>query len=188
MAKRKKGEQSEDDELARLLKSADDLPDLEAMARDMDVQMDKLMEQASQEDESIKKILAEMADQEKRLLESLAESQTLEDLSNIFDGVKRFEGEPFPPPDPNLTFADAAQWMKQQIETSGTLDHSRVVHHLDRHFGERFTRLNDNGNLVVAREVLEAFERLTRGNVVWSRSELSWRKRRSDDPPGRLVE
>jgi hypothetical protein len=59
---------------------------------------------------------------------------------------------------------------------------------MERQFGEPFVHVKDNGNLAIARDVLDAFRELTAETVVWDRSEKAWRLRAPKDPAGRLAE
>lgn len=95
--------------------------------------------------------------------------------------------EPLPPPDPTLTAEDAAKWMKEEVERTGRLDQEHAVWQVKGHFGERFTRQNENGNLAFTPEVLKEFRKMTEHTVVWCKRERYWRKRQPSDPPKRQV-
>ena len=97
------------------------------------------------------------------------------------------DNEPYDPLDPNLTARDAAEWMRQEVDEKGFLDHDYAVSHLCRYFGQHFTRLNDAGNNVIALGVLKEFAKRT-PHIVWSRHQKQWRQRYPEDPEGRLVE
>jgi len=62
--------------------------------------------------------------------------------------------EDLPPPDPNLTVAEAVAWMKEEIEKTGHLQHDHAVRHIYGHFGERFRVHNNRGNRILAPEVI----------------------------------
>jgi len=85
--------------------------------------------------------------------------------------------------------SDVAQWMFNQINKKRELYHIEVVYQIEDKFGPQFVYENQAGNLVISREVLKEFRKLTEETVVWYRSELCWRIRSADDPKdGRLVE
>lgn len=85
----------------------------------------------------------------------------------------------------SATATDAAQWMARQIASRGYLSQSDAVYYIEKLFGEQFVYLNENGNPAISRSVLKEFRRLTEDDVVWSRSDFSWTKRRRGDAPGR---
>jgi hypothetical protein len=149
-----------------------------------DPDWDKLLEDMAARSAELDGLIAEAQPQLDKMLAEMPDFD-LSQFEEMFEGVgEPVVGEPAPPPDPNLTPRDAAAWMIAEVE-KGPLHHGRVVHHLSRHFGERFIRRNSRGNRVVSIEVLQAFLALTRHAVVWVRREQFWRKRRPSDPPGR---
>jgi len=84
---------------------------------------------------------------------------------------------------------DVAYWMLEQITKKRELYQNEVVYLIEDKFGPQFVYENQAGNLVISREVLKEFRKLTEETVVWYRSELCWRIRSADDPKvGRLAE
>lgn len=75
--------------------------------------------------------------------------------------------------------------MVKQVETGGLLYQDTVVYEIASTFGDEFTYLNDNGNLAIRKDVLEAFRKLTKNTVVWEHDSRAWRKREPYDSPGR---
>lgn len=130
------------------------------------------------------------------------ERRLIEELNATLDGLLEGEGSPragsgyhlvvrrpdLPPPDPNLTAAHAAAWMRDEVEREGYLHQGVAAYHVRDHFGERFTYSNENGNLAISRDVLRAFLRLTHRTVVWEWREFRWRLRQPGDPPTRRVD
>lgn len=84
---------------------------------------------------------------------------------------------------------DVAQWMHEYINKNKELYHEDVVYKIEEKYGSGFVRYNQQGNMVLNKEVLKEFRKLTEPDIVWSRSELYWRLRNKDDPKkGRIVE
>ena len=81
--------------------------------------------------------------------------------------------------------AEIAQWMLDEIMLSQVLEQSTAAMEIHDKFGEEFTPINDSGNMIIRKDVLAAFLKVSRDSVVWDRSELSWRLREPYDEPGR---
>ena len=75
--------------------------------------------------------------------------------------------------------------MLSQIEDSGGVYQEEVVGYLVSEDAENLLRENRDGNLVLARELLTAFRKLTETTVVWVRGDRYWRFRDPSDGPGR---
>ena len=75
--------------------------------------------------------------------------------------------------------------MLDQIRERDQLLHVDATTGIDREFGREFLYLNDNNHWAIRQPVLDAFEELTAGTVVWERRGLYWRKRREEDAQGR---
>jgi hypothetical protein len=108
-------------------------------------------------------------------------------LQSVFSPPDANPEEPFPEPDPDLTASDVAKWMQQQVDTHRMLFQQSAVYHIMRHFGERFSKLNRNGNRGIADNVLWEFRQFNDKTVVWVWQERYWRERQPGDPPGRRV-
>jgi len=78
-----------------------------------------------------------------------------------------------------------AEWMHSELEKFGSVYQDDVVDHLVKSHVENFLRENSDGNLVIGREVLDAFRRLTETNVVWVKPDRYWRFRVAEDEVGR---
>lgn len=78
-----------------------------------------------------------------------------------------------------------ANWMLSRIEQDGCIYQDDVVDYLVKAKEESFLRENSEGNLVVGREVLDAFRKLTESTVVWVKPDFYWRFRVAEDEPGR---
>jgi uncharacterized Ntn-hydrolase superfamily protein len=75
--------------------------------------------------------------------------------------------------------------MLAEIEKQGCLYQDDVVDYLVKAKGEHLTRENADGNLVVGKQVLEAFKKRTETTVVWVKPDFYWRLRVAEDEPGR---
>ena len=85
-----------------------------------------------------------------------------------------------------MTPQEAAKWMLDELTKRKVLDQENAAWQLARQ-DKSLTYQNDNGNLAIAKPVLAAFNKLTKGeDVVWSRSERQWRFRKKYDRPGRM--
>jgi hypothetical protein len=69
-----------------------------------------------------------------------------------------------------------------------SLHQTSVVHHIRTDYGGKYIyRDRRHRGYGIDKEVLTAFRKLTPKNVVWSRSGLRWRERKSYDPPGKRM-
>ena len=69
---------------------------------------------------------------------------------------------------------------------SEALPQSYAVEQIEDRFDpEMFTYENRNGNRAIKPAVLSEFRRISEGSVVWSKSERTWRKLRTQ--PGRRL-
>jgi hypothetical protein len=84
-----------------------------------------------------------------------------------------------------MTPDQIAKWMLEELERVGSLYQDTAVVDIASAFGEEFAYVNDNGNLAIRRDVLDAFRELSGDSVVWVRGERMWRKRESNDERGR---
>ena len=84
------------------------------------------------------------------------------------------------------TPTDIGAWMMEELRSRSFLDQDSAAFQVMDTFGEKFTRINDNGNRAFTREVLAAFNELSGHDVVWVRSERLWRFREFYDQPGRM--
>ncbi|CRM12708.1 hypothetical protein [Pseudomonas sp. 24 E 13] len=78
-----------------------------------------------------------------------------------------------------------ANWMLAQIQREDCIYQEDVVDHLVKAKQESLLTENTDGNLVVGKEVLAAFRKLTPDNVVWVKPDRYWRFRVAEDEPGR---
>ncbi|UFS66274.1 hypothetical protein LO749_17265 [Paracoccus denitrificans] len=85
------------------------------------------------------------------------------------------------------TAKEVADWIRTQLPEKSLLYQDRVARNIRQQFGEEFTYRNKNGNWGIRKDVLDEFRKLTPTDVVWSRSEQAWRRRRPNDPPGRMI-
>lgn len=85
------------------------------------------------------------------------------------------------------TAKEVAEWILTQLPETIFLPQDRVARNIRQSFGEEFTYRNKNGNWGIRKDVLDEFRKLTPDNVVWSRSQQAWRRRRPTDPPSRMI-
>ncbi|QEW07136.1 DUF6953 family protein [Nitrincola iocasae] len=76
-------------------------------------------------------------------------------------------------------------WMLSALEKDGCIYQDDVVDYLVKGDHENLLRENSDGNLVLNRNVLTAFRKLTETNVVWVKPDRYWRFRVAEDEPGR---
>lgn len=81
--------------------------------------------------------------------------------------------------------SDVADWMLAKLEHDGCIYQDDVVDYLVKSRLETLTRENADGNLVVGKDVLKAFQTITAANVVWVKPDRYWRFRVKEDEPGR---
>jgi hypothetical protein len=81
--------------------------------------------------------------------------------------------------------ATASSWMKLQLEKDGCLYQDDVVDYLVKSGADSLLRENADGNLVLERNLLNAFKELTPENVVWVKPDRYWRFRVPEDEQGR---
>jgi len=79
----------------------------------------------------------------------------------------------------------ASSWMKAQLEQDGCLYQDDVVDYLVKSGADFLLRENSDGNLVLERNLLNAFKKLTPDNVVWVKPDKYWRFRVLEDEPSR---
>lgn len=85
------------------------------------------------------------------------------------------------------TVKEVAEWILGQLPEKAFLYQERVARNIRQQFGEEFTYRNKNGNWGIRKDVLDEFRKLTPADVVWSRSTQAWRRRRPNDPEGRMI-
>lgn len=79
----------------------------------------------------------------------------------------------------------ASAWMMVQLEKDGCLYQDDVVDYLVKSNVDSLLRENSDGNLVLVRNLLNAFKKLTPDNVVWVKPDKYWRFRVPEDELGR---
>lgn len=86
------------------------------------------------------------------------------------------------------TNATVAAWMIQELQSRKHLYQEQVAWDIKRLFGKSFVYDNANGNPAISKSVLKEFNKLTKDDVVWCRSDRYWRARAAWDKPGRQQE
>ena len=71
--------------------------------------------------------------------------------------------------------------MVEQLERTRFMYQETIVYKIRSQFGKDFVYTNRNGNWAISPAVLKEFRKLTEGQVVWSRGDRCWRKRRPTD-------
>lgn len=72
--------------------------------------------------------------------------------------------------------------MVDRLDELGDLEQEVAADEIAERFGREYIYINDNGNAAIEQEILDAFRKLTEGEVVWDRSEFLWRYRQEYDP------
>lgn len=72
--------------------------------------------------------------------------------------------------------------MLSELRERDSLEQSVAAEEIEMRFGSDLLYINDNGNLAIEQEVLDAFRELTGNEVVWDRPEFLWRYREDADP------
>jgi hypothetical protein len=75
--------------------------------------------------------------------------------------------------------------MLAHVERDGCIYQDDVVDMLTKNGGDALLRENADGNLVLAKPVLDAFMKVSAETVVWVKPERYWRWRVAEDEPGR---
>jgi hypothetical protein len=83
------------------------------------------------------------------------------------------------------TDANVAAWMVEELNRQKRLYQDQTAWEIKKRFGSSFVYDNRNGNPAISRSVLKEFHKLTKKDVVWSRSERCWRAREPHDKPRR---
>ena len=87
------------------------------------------------------------------------------------------------------TASDVAQWMVEQLERTPYMYQESIVYKIKSQFGQEFVYRNRSGNWAISPVVLRKFRKLTEDQVVWSRGDRCWRKRRpTDRTTNRLID
>jgi hypothetical protein len=84
-----------------------------------------------------------------------------------------------------MTASDVARWMLGELERDGCIYQDDVVDHLVKAAREDLATENTDGNLVIGKQVLAEFRKLTETTVVWVKPDRYWRYRVAEDEPGR---
>ena len=83
-----------------------------------------------------------------------------------------------------MTPEDAAKWMITELTKKGSLYQDNVAHNL-RKLDQNLVYQNKNGNHAIQQSVLDCFNKMGGDDLVWSRGDRCWRKRKSTDVAGR---
>jgi hypothetical protein len=78
-----------------------------------------------------------------------------------------------------------AEWMLKELKRLGKLHQDTAVYEIAEKFGSRFTYDNEDGNLAIRIDILDAFRELAKDSVVWVHEDRYWRMRAPGDEPGR---
>ena len=71
--------------------------------------------------------------------------------------------------------------MLKELERVKMLEQETAVYEIEKRFGAEHIYTNENGNEAISREVLAEFRKLTEKDVVWDRSDRTWRFRSVGD-------
>lgn len=84
-----------------------------------------------------------------------------------------------------MTPDSVALWMLEKIRNESCIYQDDVVDFLVKNNQEVLLVENADGNLVLGRNVLTSFRKLTDSTVVWVKPDRYWRYRVDEDEPGR---
>ncbi|HZP59769.1 MAG TPA: hypothetical protein VFB27_05545 [Opitutaceae bacterium] len=76
---------------------------------------------------------------------------------------------------------EIAKWMRSEYLKFERLVQSSAAWQIRQKFGERHFYKNKNHNWAINKPILDAFKKIRPKDVVWSRSDQTWRKRRQFD-------
>jgi len=86
-----------------------------------------------------------------------------------------------------MNLQDITRWMLSELELQGCLYQDDVVDFIIKLKVEKFLRENSEGNQVLNTQVLNAFKKITKDNVVWVAPDFYWRFRVAEDEEGRIA-
>lgn len=85
-----------------------------------------------------------------------------------------------------MTPPELAKWMHARLVAEGCVYQDEAVDTaLYQGKSDGLCRVNDDGNVVLAADVLTAFRKLNAESAVWVKPDRYWRWRCSTDEPGR---
>jgi hypothetical protein len=84
------------------------------------------------------------------------------------------------------TAEDVATWLFDELKRRREIYQEEAVDEIATKFGAQFTYDNEVGNPAIDKKVLVAFNKITRTEVVWERSNRLWRFREKGDEPSRM--
>lgn len=72
------------------------------------------------------------------------------------------------------TVNEIAEWMFNEVKSSGTLYQTDAVNYIINHYGETYIYVNENGNQSISKDVKKAFKKLHAGRAAWERDSFFW--------------
>jgi hypothetical protein len=81
---------------------------------------------------------------------------------------------------------EIAAWMLDEVVREGLVEQETMAAGIETRFGSEYVPVSDSGNLSVRRDILDEFKRISKDSVVYHFGEKCWRRRESQDSPGRL--
>jgi hypothetical protein len=73
-----------------------------------------------------------------------------------------------------FTANEVAEWMLNEVKSSGILYQKDAVDYITKNFGESFIYVNENGNRAISKEVKKIFKKLHHGKAAWERDGFFW--------------
>lgn len=67
-----------------------------------------------------------------------------------------------------------AEWMLNEVKSSGKLVQTDAVSYIMTNFGEPFIYVNENGNPSISKDAKKAFKKLHAGKAAWDREGFFW--------------
>jgi hypothetical protein len=84
-----------------------------------------------------------------------------------------------------VTADELAKWMQNRLTDQKCVYQDESVDVAIKAKAEHLYRINDDGNIVLGKDVLAAFKKLNATTAVWVKPDRYWRWRCSTDEPGR---
>jgi len=69
---------------------------------------------------------------------------------------------------------EIAEWMLNEVKSSGILHQKDAVDYIMKNFGESYIYVNENGNQAISKEVKKMFKKLHNGRAAWERDGFFW--------------
>ena len=69
-----------------------------------------------------------------------------------------------------------ALWLYEKISVEGYVSQVEFVADLIERFGDKYSYVNENGNLAADPKIYQRFRKLKKDDILWDRADFSWHK------------